>query len=213
MKAELQKFLKLFEDLEEAGASLTLTFLTRESKTTAKQHLETLSSSPPPTLTALSSLPPSPGKQRRHCGARARAVRNQRAAAHQASLAEAATSALVSPSPRPPCLHPSPPPASGRRIVTTLARVDVPTFSTLNVDGASSPTPPPLPPPLLRPPFCFSNCPEDHHCPNCRRCAFLCVEHNGDPCDPDNKEEDCRDICAVCELQEGVRYLNPRKPM
>ena len=101
MKAELQKLPKLFEDLEEAGASLTLTFLTRESKTTAKPHLETLSSSPPPTLTALSSLPPSPGKQRRHCGARARAVRNQRAAAHQASLAEAATSALVSPSPRP----------------------------------------------------------------------------------------------------------------
>ena len=30
-----------------------------------------------------------PGKRRRHCGARARAVRNQRAAAHQASLAEA----------------------------------------------------------------------------------------------------------------------------
>ena len=115
-------------------------------------------------------------------------MRNQRAAAHQASLAEAATSALVSPSPRPPCLHPSPPPASGRRIVTTLARVDVPTFSALNVDDASSPTPPPLPPPLLRPPFCFSNCPEDHHCPNCRRCAFLCVEHNGDPCDPDNKD-------------------------
>ena len=176
MKAELQKFLKLFEDLEEAGASLTLTFSTRESKTTAKLHLETFSSSPPPTSTALSSLPPSPGKR------------------------------------RPPCLHPSPPPASGRRIVTTLARVDVPTFSTLNVDGASSPTPPPLRPPLLRPPFCFSNCPEDHHCP-CRRCAFLCVEHDGDPCDPDNKEKDCRDICAVCELQEGVRYLNPRKPM
>ena len=142
MKAE-QKLLKLFEDLEEAGASLTLTFSTRESKTTAKLHLETFSSSPPPTSTALSSLPPSPGKQRRHCGARARAVCNQRAAAHQASLAEAATSALVSPSPRPPCLHPSPPPASGRRIVTTLARVDVPTFSTLNVDDASSPTPPP----------------------------------------------------------------------
>ena len=35
MKAE-QKLLKLFEDLEEAGASLTLTFSTRESKTTAK---------------------------------------------------------------------------------------------------------------------------------------------------------------------------------
>ena len=61
MKAELQKFLKLFEDLEEAGAAATLTFSTRGSKTTAKLHLETFSSSPPPTSTALSSLPPSPG--------------------------------------------------------------------------------------------------------------------------------------------------------
>ena len=185
MRAELQKLLKLFEHLEEAGASLTLTFSTRESKTTAKLHLETFSSSPPPTSTALSSLPPSPGKRHRHCGARARAVRNQRAAAHQASLAKQQPPVLWSAH-----LH-APPPASGRRIVTTLARADVPTFSTLNVDSASSPTPPPLPPPLLRPPFCFANCPEDHHCPKCRRCAFLCVEHNGDPFDPDNKEEDC----------------------
>ena len=170
MKAELQKLPKLFEDLEEAGASLTLTFSTRESKTTAKLHLETFSSSPPPTSTALSSLPPSPGKR------------------------------------RPPCLHPSPPPASGRRIVTTLARVDVPTFSTLNVDDASSPTPPP---PTL--PCC------DHlsASPTVLKITTAPIAEGvlsfASSTMVTLVTQTTR-ICAVCELQEGVRYLNPRKP-
>ena len=132
MKAEFLKLLKLYEDLEEAGATATLTFSTRGSKTTAKLHLESSPSSPS-TSTASPSLPPALGKRRRHRGARARSRRNQRAAAHQAFLAEAATSTRP-----PPRLHPSPPSESGRRHVMTVARPDVPTFSTLNVDGHSS---------------------------------------------------------------------------
>ena len=147
MKAEFLKLLKLYEDLEEAGATATLTFSTRGSKTTAKLHLES-SPSLPSTSTAPPSLPPAPGKRRRHRGARARSRRNQRAAAHQASLAEAATSTRP-----PPRLHPSPPSESGRRHVMTVARPDVPTFSTLNVDGPSSP-PPAAPPPLFNCDIC-----------------------------------------------------------
>ena len=40
--------------------------------------------------------------------------------------------------------------------------------------------------------------------------AFLCLEHYVCFCDPDRREDDCRDICAVCECQEGVWYNNPR---
>ena len=145
MKAEFLKLLKLYEDLEEAGATATLTFSTRGSKTTAKLHLESFPSLPS-TSTASPSLPPAPGKRRRHRGARARSRRNQRAAAHQAFLAEAATSTRP-----PPRLHPSPPSESGRRHVMTVARPDVPTFSTLNVDGPSSPPPIPAPPQPLPP--------------------------------------------------------------
>merc|ERR1711936_162784 len=83
-----------------------------------------------------------------------RARRNQRAAAHQASLAEAASGASPDP-PRPLRLHPSPPPGSGRRRVTTVAR-HKPSFHTLNVDGPPPPTPPPpstpSPPPPTTPP-------------------------------------------------------------
>merc|ERR1712038_1252337 len=48
---------------------------------------------------------------------------------------------------RPLRIHPSPPPASGRRRVTTTARQNVATFSSLNVDGTAPPTPPPPPSP------------------------------------------------------------------
>ena len=212
MKAELQKFLKLFEELEEAGETASLTLVTKGGKTTIKLQLESSPSLPSTTTsTTTQPLPPAPGKRRRHRGARARSRRNQRAAAHQAFLAEAATSTRP-----PPRLHPSPPSESGRRHVMTVARPDVPTFSTLNVDGPSSPPPAP-PPPLpssMRPPFCYFNCEKKlwDHCPNCGRCAFLCIEHNGCHCDPEQKEDDCKDICAVCECQEGVRYQYPRKP-
>ena len=144
MKAEVQKILKLYEELEEAGETATLTFSTRGGMSTVKLQLQALSPTAPspPTSTSTPTLPPAPGKRRRHRGARAGARRNQRAAAHQASLAEAATT--TSP-PRPLQLHPSPPPTSGRRKVRTEARQGVPTFHTLNVDGPSPPTPPPPP--------------------------------------------------------------------
>ena len=72
-------------------------------------------------------------------------------------------------------LLPSPPPESGRRQVTTVARMDVPTFSTLNVNGSSSP--PPSRPPApgfstlgLRPPFNGTPTATPHHCLDCGSC-------------------------------------------
>merc|ERR1712038_2164725 len=53
---------------------------------------------------------------------------------------------------RPLRIHPSPPPASGRRRVTTWARQNVATFSSLNVDGTAPPTPTPPSPAPLSPP-------------------------------------------------------------
>ena len=165
MKAEFQKIIKLFEELEEAGETAFLTLLTRGGKSTIKLQLE---SSPSPPSTA-QTLPPASGRRRRHRGARARARRNQRAAAHQTSQAEAATSASLDSQPsRPLRLLPSPPPESGRRrVMSCVGRLDVPTFS--NMDGAPPPSPPPslhqldgvkplvqtpsTPPPLSPPPL------------------------------------------------------------
>ena len=149
MKAELQKIFNLFEELEEAGETVTLTFTSRGGKSSVKLQLESSTPQPSPSQTS----PPAPGHRHRHRGPRARARRNQRAAAHQASLAEAATSVPQGDPPSPRPLHhiASPILASGRRQVTTVAMPDVPTFSTLNVDGPSSPPPVPAPPPPLPP--------------------------------------------------------------
>ena len=151
MKAEVQKIFKLYEELEEAGETATLTFSTRGGMSTVKLQLQASSSTAPSSSTSTPTLLPAPGKRRRHRGARARARRNQRAAAHQASLAEAATTTSASldcPPPRPLHLLPSPPPESGRRQVMAVARMDALTFSTLNVDSPSSPqSPTPLPSP------------------------------------------------------------------
>ena len=151
MKAEVQKILKLYEELEGAGETATLTFSTRGGMSTVKLQLQASSPTAPSPPTSTPTLPPAPGKRRRRRNARARACRNQRAAAHQASLAEAATTTSVSldrSPPRPLCLLPSPPPESGRRQVMAVARMDALTFSTLNVDSPSSPqSPTPLPSP------------------------------------------------------------------
>ena len=74
------------------------------------------------------------------------------------------------------------------------------------------PSPPPAPPSSMRPPSCYFNSAEKNrdHSPDCGRSAFLCLEHYVCFCDPDRMENDCRDICAVCECQEGVWYNNPR---
>ena len=74
MKAELQKFLKLFEELEEAGETASLTLVTKGGKSTIKLQLESSPSLPSTsTSTTTQPLPPAPGKRRRHRGAKARA--------------------------------------------------------------------------------------------------------------------------------------------
>ena len=156
MREELAELLEIFHKVEEAGGKATISITTSLGVT--KTKLEIVSPTPGSSISTSSSSPPAPGNQaagrrrRRHRGARASARRNQRAAAHQASLAEAATSVPLDP-PRPLQLHPSPPLASGRRQVITVARPEVPTFPTLNVDGPSSP-PPAAPPPLFNCDIC-----------------------------------------------------------
>ena len=144
MEGEL---LKILHQAKEAGLGASLTFTTSGGKMKAKLEVELDHSVPVP-----ADPTPAPVKRRRQRGAGARARRNLRAAAHQASLAEAATSVPLDPS-RPLQLHPSPPLASGRRQVITVARPEVPTFPTLNVDGPSSP-PPAAPPPLFNCDIC-----------------------------------------------------------
>ena len=87
MKAEFQKLIKLYEELQEAGETATLTLSTRGGKSTIKLQLESSPSLPATSTTSTHTLPPASGRRRRHRGARARARRNQRAAAHQTSLA------------------------------------------------------------------------------------------------------------------------------
>ena len=155
MKAEFEKIFSLFEEFEEAGQAVTLTFASRGGKSTVKLQLEfsTSSSSSSPAQPS----PPVPGQRRRHRGPRARARRNQRAAAHQASLAEAAASVSLTDAPphRPLNVLPSPTSGSERHQVTTVERPKMPTFSSHNLDGTSSPSPPQ--PQLLsskQPPLC-----------------------------------------------------------
>ena len=169
MKAELQKIFNLFEELEEAGETVTLTFSSRGGKLTVKLQLKSSTPQPPPSPSQTS--PPAPGHRRRHRGPRARARRNQRAAAHQASLAEAATSVPLGdpPSPRPLCPLQSPSPSSGRRRVTSLGCQPFPSFSHLNLDGPP-PSPPPQPhqSPLPSATSLPSSSPSlDTWCPNC----------------------------------------------
>ena len=62
MKAELQKIFNLFEELEEAGETVTLTFASRGGKSTVKLQLESSTPHPSPSQTS----PPAPGHRRRH---------------------------------------------------------------------------------------------------------------------------------------------------
>ena len=135
MGDQLMELMKIFHKVELEGGQATLSATTHEGKT--KLKLEIVS---PPSATVLPSSPPAPGHRRRHRGARARARRNQRAAAHQA---EAAASAPLAPPPRLRLL-PSPPPDSGRRrVMSCVSRL--PSFS--NLDGAPPSSPPCSPPP------------------------------------------------------------------
>ena len=157
MKAEFNKIFKLFEELEEAGESATLTISSKGGISTIKLLLESPPSSPS-TGTTPTTLPPAPGRRRRHRGAAARARRRQRAADHQASLLAVPASASPpasgeasvpagSPQRCPLLILPSPSHTSGRRRVMSLGRPPLPSFGSLNLDG-----PPPSPPPPSSPP-------------------------------------------------------------
>ena len=167
MKAEVQKILKLYEELEAAGETATLTFSTSGDKSIVKLQLQ------PPSL--LTSSPSSQLLLQHQFLASVAAI-----VAQEQELAEI-SGQLPTQLPwlrqLPPRLRrlPSPPPESGRRQVTTVARMDVPTFSTLNVNGSSSP--PPSRPPApgfstlgLRPPFNGTPTATPHHCLDCGSC-------------------------------------------
>ena len=212
MRAELAKLLALYSDVEESCGCASLSLSTSGGKSIVKFTLET----PPPPVTTTSSRSPTspsaPGNQaagrrrRRNRGAAWRARRNQRAAASQVTLAEVNASP-ASPPPRPPRpLHHllSPSPSAGRRRVMSLGRPEMPTFSSLNLDGASSPSPTPTPPtpssaspppstPSPSPPVCYRGC--TWHCDSCGKCAFLCRDHSGCTC---CDEEDLPPHCTVC---------------
>ena len=78
-----------------------------------------------------------------------------------------------------------------------MGRAEMPTFSTLNLDGSSSPPPAPPPPSPPSPFICYDDCEDDDHCSDCGKCAVLCHEHHG--CDCCGEEGlDITFHCAVC---------------
>ena len=209
MGDELTLLLEIFHKIEKAGGQATLSVSTAGGNTKVKLEITTTPTSPSVSSPSSSA----PGRRHRRRGARARARRNQGAAAHQASLAETATSVSLDPPPHPLHLLPSPPPASGRRRVMSVGRPEMPTFSYLNLDGSSSPTPsaPPSSPPPQ--PLCYDECniPEEH-CKTCGMCEFLCIEHSGCHCNPTpdgfwNQDfEDYEFECAVCYCMSSIRH-------
>ena len=159
--------LELFFKIEERGGQATLAVTTDSGKTKIKFEV----ASPSTTFGTGGSMPtssaapqPAPDKRKRSGAARRKA--KLRAAAHQVTLAAAAGAVLVPPPPSPPSasspprpprpLHhlPSPSPSSGRRRVMPLGRPEMRTFSSLNLDGATSlpPTTPSHTPPPSSPP-------------------------------------------------------------
>ena len=153
MKAEVQKILKLYEELEAAGETATLTFSTSGDKSIVKLQLQ-----PPSLLTSSSQLL----LQHQFLASVAAIVAQEQELAEISGQLPTQLPWLRQLPPRLRLL-PSPPPESGRRQVTTVARMDVPTFSTLNVDGPSSPPPSRPPPPGfstlgLRLPLCHTDC-------------------------------------------------------
>ena len=199
MGDELNILLEAFHKIEKAGGQATLSVSTVGGKT--KINLVTATTPAPPTESPSTKTSSTPVRRHRRRGARARARRNQRAAAHQASLAEAATSVPLEDPPRPLHLLPSPPPASGRRRVMSVGRPDMPSFSSLNLDGSTSPTPAP-PPPLQ--PICYDHCeiPREH-CEDCKKCVVLCSEHFGCACFEKHYEIEC----AICYCTREVRVM------
>ena len=120
-------------------------------------------------------------RRHRNRGAAARARRNQRAAASQAALS--ALAEVDPPPPRPLCHLLSPSPTSRRRRVMSVGRPEMPTFSSLNLDGSSSPSPDPPPCSPPSPWICYDECKNDEHCEICYKCLLLCPDHHGCRCD------------------------------
>ena len=98
--------------------------------------------------------------------------------------------------------------------VTSVARPDVPIFTTLNVDGPFSLPPAPAPPYSMRPPLCYFNCFNEgqDHCYECGRCDSLCRDHYGCTCEREEDEDDGTN-CAVCCCVSDVRYAIPKTPL
>ena len=187
MRDELETLLGMLNQVEETGGIASLTISTKGGKTSVKFAIELDAgpSTPTPVSTSPSS-PPAPGNQagrRRHRnrGAAARARRNQRAAASQAALS--ALAEVDPPPPRPLCHLLSPSPTSRRRRVMSVGRPEMPTFSSLNLDGSSSPSPDPPPCSPPSPWICYDECKNDEHCEICNNCLLLCPDHHGCRCD------------------------------
>ena len=213
MRDELTGLLEIFHKVEEAGGKATLSITTSMGLT--KTMLEIVSPTPGSTASTSSSSPPAPGNQaagrrrRRNRGAAARARRNQRAATSQALLAEVDPPLQPPPTPpRRPLNHLlSPSPTSGRRRVMSLGRAEMPTFSTLNLDGSSPPSPAPPPPSPPTPAICYDDCDDDMHCTKCGKCHVLCHEHSGCDC----YGEDGLEItfhCALCCCGRSLEYAD-----
>ena len=156
MRDEVLSLLELFFKIEERGGQATLAVTTDSGKTKIKFEVAspstTFGTGSSPSMPTSSAAPqPAPGKRKRSGAARRKA--KLRAAAHQATLAAAAGAVLVPPPPLPPSASspprpPRPPhhllspsPSSGRRRVMPLGRPEMLTFSSLNLDGATSPPP------------------------------------------------------------------------
>ena len=130
-------------------------------------------SSVSPSPTSTSTTPSLPGCQvpgdrlRPRGSVKRRAKANARAAQHRIFQAlpfpggYGDTRSLYDPPPsrRPLQLHPSPIVEGQRKILTVKKPAGCqPTFATLNLDGAPSPSPPPAPPSSMRPTPCGYNC-------------------------------------------------------
>ena len=140
MEAELMNILHRVD-----GGLASLTFTTMGGNFKAKLEIEldapsSTSSGLSPSLPATATAPGGGRRQRRrHRGPAAMVKSQARAAAHQAPLASAEVNAP--PASSPPCsprpLHHLLSPSTGRRQVMSLGRPELPTFSSLNLDGES----------------------------------------------------------------------------
>ena len=147
----------------------------------------------------------SPSKVRRNAKRRQEFLKRKSETSDKGNLG---SPAAVGGIPCAPALHHllSPSPTSGRRRVMSVGRPEMPNFSSLNLDGSSSPTPSSAPP-SCPPPLCYEDCKiPEQHCEACGRCQFLCIEHSG--CDCEEPYFDPTEIeCAICYCTREVRLV------